>query len=100
MVNGEKMSKSRGNVVNPDDIVESYGADTLRMYEMFMGPLEQTKPWNTHGAEVAGAYYVKADVGSIVCRRLGPPPGSPLFPDFPLWGRAGADFWTVIYWEI
>ena len=45
--NNEKMSKSRGNVVNPDDIVEMYGADTLRLYEMFMGPLEATKPWNT-----------------------------------------------------
>ncbi len=49
--NGEKMSKSRGNVINPDDIVSKYGADTLRMYEMFMGPLEQTKPWNTNGVE-------------------------------------------------
>jgi len=49
--NNEKMSKSRGNVINPDDIVNEYGADTLRMYEMFMGPLEQTKPWNTNGVE-------------------------------------------------
>jgi len=49
--NGEKMSKSRGNVINPDDIVREYGADTLRMYEMFMGPLEQVKPWNTNGVE-------------------------------------------------
>lgn len=49
--NNEKMSKSRGNVINPDDIVEEYGADTLRMYEMFMGPLEATKPWNTNGVE-------------------------------------------------
>lgn len=49
--NNEKMSKSRGNVINPDDIVEKYGADTLRMYEMFMGPLEATKPWNTSGVE-------------------------------------------------
>jgi leucyl-tRNA synthetase len=45
----EKMSKSKWNVVNPDDIVEKYGADTLRMYEMFLGPLEQSKPWNTNG---------------------------------------------------
>lgn len=43
----EKMSKSKGNVVNPDDIVDVYGADTLRMYEMFMGPLEATKPWGS-----------------------------------------------------
>lgn len=49
--NNEKMSKSRGNVINPDDIVEQYGADTLRMYEMFMGPLEATKPWNESGVE-------------------------------------------------
>ncbi len=43
----QKMSKSRGNVINPDDIVKEYGADTLRMYEMFMGPLETSKPWNS-----------------------------------------------------
>jgi leucyl-tRNA synthetase len=47
----EKMSKSKYNVVNPDDICNRYGADTLRMYEMFLGPLEQFKPWNTHGIE-------------------------------------------------
>ena len=47
----EKMSKSKGNVVNPDDIVERYGADTLRLYEMFLGPLEQAKPWNTNGID-------------------------------------------------
>ncbi|HIA18595.1 MAG TPA: leucine--tRNA ligase, partial [Planctomycetaceae bacterium] len=44
-----KMSKSRGNVVNPDDVVDNYGADTLRLYEMFMGPLEASKPWNMSG---------------------------------------------------
>ncbi|SEG27012.1 leucine--tRNA ligase [Sphingobacterium lactis] len=47
----EKMSKSKFNVVNPDDIIEQYGADTLRLYEMFLGPLEQAKPWNTNGIE-------------------------------------------------
>jgi leucyl-tRNA synthetase len=47
----EKMSKSKFNVVNPDAIVEDYGADTLRMYEMFLGPIEQSKPWNTQGIE-------------------------------------------------
>ncbi len=49
--NDEKMSKSRGNVVNPDDVVRDYGADSLRLYEMFMGPLEQTKPWNMRGVD-------------------------------------------------
>jgi leucyl-tRNA synthetase len=47
----EKMSKSKFNVVNPDILIENYGADTLRMYEMFLGPLEQSKPWNTNGIE-------------------------------------------------
>jgi len=47
----EKMSKSKFNVVNPDDIISQYGADTLRLYEMFLGPLEQAKPWNTNGIE-------------------------------------------------
>jgi len=47
----EKMSKSKFNVVNPDVLIGSYGADTLRMYEMFLGPLEQSKPWNTNGIE-------------------------------------------------
>jgi leucyl-tRNA synthetase len=48
---GQKMSKSRGNVVNPDDILGEYGADAFRLYEMFMGPLEMVKPWNTKGVE-------------------------------------------------
>ncbi len=47
----EKMSKSKYNVVNPDDIVEQYGADTLRLYEMFLGPIEQSKPWDTNGID-------------------------------------------------
>ncbi|MDH7514287.1 MAG: leucine--tRNA ligase [Bacteroidota bacterium] len=46
-----KMSKSRGNVINPDAVIRQYGADSFRMYEMFMGPLEQTKPWSTRGVE-------------------------------------------------
>lgn len=58
--NNEKMSKSRGNVINPDEIVNEFGADTLRMYEMFMGPLEATKPWNTNGVE--GSYRFLARV--------------------------------------
>ncbi len=48
---GQKMSKSRGNVVNPDDVISEYGADSLRLYEMFMGPLEQMKPWSMKGVE-------------------------------------------------
>src|SRR5699024_1368212 len=46
-----KMSKSKYNVINPDDIIDQYGADCFRMYEMFLGPIEQDKPWNTHGIE-------------------------------------------------
>ncbi len=48
---GQKMSKSRGNVINPDKVIANYGADSMRLYEMFMGPLEATKPWNTQGVE-------------------------------------------------
>src|SRR6185312_11855633 len=47
----QKMSKSRGNVVNPDEILAEYGADAFRLYEMFMGPLQDSKPWNTKGVE-------------------------------------------------
>ena len=55
----EKMSKSMYNVVNPDDIIENYGADTLRMYEMFLGPLEQSKPWDTNGIDGVYKFYKK-----------------------------------------
>ncbi len=55
-----KMSKSRGNVVNPDDIVEEYGADSLRLYEMFMGPLEQVKPWNTRSVDGVHRFLARA----------------------------------------
>ena len=48
---GQKMSKSRGNVINPDDVVKEYGADSFRLYEMFMGPLDKSKPWNTKGLQ-------------------------------------------------
>lgn len=55
-----KMSKSRGNVINPDDVVEKYGADSLRLYEMFMGPLEQVKPWSTKGVEGVNRFLNRA----------------------------------------
>jgi len=61
---GQKMSKSRGNVVNPDDVVDEYGADALRLYEMFMGPLEQVKPWSMKGVE--GVYRFLARVWRLV----------------------------------
>ena len=68
---GEKMSKSRGNVINPDDIVTEYGADTLRLYEMFMGPLEATKPWSTKSVEgprrfLERVYRLYKEVATIV----------------------------------
>ena len=55
----EKMSKSMFNVVNPDDIVEKYGADTLRLYEMFLGPIEQSKPWDTNGIDGVNRFLKK-----------------------------------------
>jgi leucyl-tRNA synthetase len=61
---GQKMSKSRGNVVNPDDVIREYGADSLRCYEMFMGPLEQTKPWSMTGVE--GIFRFLARVWRLV----------------------------------
>ncbi len=68
----EKMSKSKYNVVNPDDICETYGADTLRLYEMFLGPLEQAKPWNTAGITGVHSFlkklwklYIKNDEFSV-----------------------------------
>jgi len=67
-----KMSKSRGNVVNPDEIVRLYGADSLRLYEMFMGPLEETKPWSTQGVEGVHRFlsrlwrlYVDEETGAL-----------------------------------
>ncbi len=56
---GQKMSKSRGNVVNPDDVVSEYGADALRLYEMFMGPLEQVKPWQMKGVEGVSRFLAR-----------------------------------------
>jgi leucyl-tRNA synthetase len=65
----QKMSKSRGNVINPDDVVREYGADAFRMYEMFMGPLEATKPWNTQGLE--GVYRFLGRVCRLFCDEEG-----------------------------
>jgi len=72
MILGEdnrKMSKSWGNVINPDDVVSEYGADTLRLYEMFMGPLEATKPWSTEG--VHGIYRFLGRVWRLFCDEEG-----------------------------
>ena len=55
----EKMSKSKFNVQNPDDLVEKYGADTLRMYEMFLGPIEQSKPWDIKGITGVNSFLKK-----------------------------------------
>ena len=60
----DKMSKSRGNVVNPDDVIREYGADSLRLYEMFMGPLEAVKPWNMKGVE--GVYRFLSRVWRLI----------------------------------
>ncbi|MCK4628087.1 MAG: leucine--tRNA ligase [Sedimentisphaerales bacterium] len=61
---GQKMSKSRGNVVNPDAVIERYGADSMRLYEMFMGPLDAVKPWNTQGVE--GVYRFLQKVWRLI----------------------------------
>ena len=61
---GQKMSKSRGNVINPDDVVKDYGADSLRLYEMFMGPLEKSKPWSTKGLQ--GCYRFLQKVWRLI----------------------------------
>src|SRR5205085_3440781 len=70
--NNEKMSKSRGNVINPDQVVHEYGADSLRLYEMFMGPLEAVKPWSMRGVE--GVYRFLGRVWRLFIddRALGP----------------------------
>ena len=56
---GQKMSKSRGNVINPDDVIEEYGADSMRLYEMFMGPLDKSKPWSTKGLQGCARFAEK-----------------------------------------
>ena len=68
----EKMSKSRGNVIPADHVMGAYGADAIRLYEMFLGPLEQVKPWNTHGIEGVSRFLAK------VWRLVYPEPGNPV----------------------
>ncbi len=69
---GQKMSKSRGNVINPDDVVDEFGADTMRLYEMFMGPLEDAKPWSTQGIKGVRRFLEK--VWRVFQRPLPNPP--------------------------
>jgi leucyl-tRNA synthetase len=75
----EKMSKSKYNVVNPDQLVEKYGADTLRIYEMFLGPLEQAKPWNTHG--ITGSFNFLKKVWRLFYDNNGKPTITNTQPD-------------------
>jgi len=75
---GQKMAKSRGNVVNPDDVVRAYGADALRLYEMFMGPLEEGKPWQTSGIGGVGRFLGR--VGNVA---TGPTTAEPAAYDEP-----------------
>ncbi|MBI3999422.1 MAG: class I tRNA ligase family protein, partial [Candidatus Omnitrophica bacterium] len=65
----QKMSKSRGNVINPDELVQEYGADSVRLYEMFLGPLETVKPWSTKGVE--GVYRFLSRVWRLFVNQLG-----------------------------
>ncbi len=78
-----KMSKSRGNVVNPDDVVKEYGADSMRLFEMFMGPLEETKPWSTRGVD--GVHRFLNRVWRMIINESGglvpAIKGAPLTPD-------------------
>ncbi|WP_411845840.1 class I tRNA ligase family protein [Roseibacillus persicicus] len=79
---GQKMSKSLGNVVNPDEVVKLYGADSLRLYEMFMGPLEQVKPWSMKGVEGVSRFLAKVwRLQDKVSRSTGVPPVNQKAPD-------------------
>ncbi len=82
--NNEKMSKSRGNVVNPDDVVAEWGADSLRLYEMFMGPLEAAKPWQTTGITgvhrfLKRVYRLVVDEDGALSKKIDAPANSPEF---------------------
>jgi len=70
----QKMSKSRGNVINPDDIIEAYGADSMRVYEMFMGPLEVSKPWLTAGLVGVSRFLERLWAIGEKCRPSAPAP--------------------------
>src|SRR5262249_52135590 len=77
-----KMSKARGNVINPDDVVNEYGADSLRLYEMFMGPLEQVKPWSSRS--VNGVYrFLSAVWRNVIDDRAETTQLSPAVKDVP-----------------
>jgi len=73
---GKKMSKSKGNVINPDDVIEKFGADTLRVYEMFMGPIESDKPWDVRA--VAGVYRFLNRIYDLCARPESGKAGSPV----------------------
>ncbi|RME75961.1 MAG: leucine--tRNA ligase [Planctomycetota bacterium] len=79
----EKMSKSKGNVVNPDEVIDAHGADAMRLYELFMGPLEQTKPWQTEGVEGVRRFLARVwrlvvdpETGALSSRITDAPPAS------------------------
>ena len=75
----KKMSKSKGNVINPDDVIEKFGADTLRVYEMFMGPIESDKPWDT--SAVSGVYRFLSRVHKLIVETVVPDQASETHPD-------------------
>ncbi len=89
----EKMSKSKLNVANPDDIIDRWGADTLRLYELFMGPLEQQKPWQTKGAE--GVHRFLQRVWRLVVDEAGGGGLNPKLTDDP--GSSEPDTWKLLH---
>ncbi len=94
---GQKMSKSRGNVVNPDDVIKEYGADALRLYEMFMGPLEATKPWSMSGVE--GVFRFLARVWRLVMEenQAGEWQRSAAVQDVPDWEQSNKPLAKVVH---